>query len=354
MWRAFILFLTVLVQLARAVCKSRDELVLENLALRQQVAALNLGRRKPKLHDADRAFWVALRKSWPRWASRLVVVKPETVLDWQRRRFRRYWTRISKRRGRPGRPAVDAEIRDLIGRMVRENHWGSPRILSELQKLGFVVSESTVSRYVRRLRDSNPDPDVVRRWVAFLRNHKAAIAGMDFFTVPTATMNVLYGFFVVHHDRRHILHFNATYHPTAEWVMQQLREAFPLESAPRHLIFDRDSIFCTAVVEFVKALGVEPNRTAYRSPWQNPVSERWVGTIRRELLDHVVVLSQRHLVALVTSFLRYYHEDRCHLGLARDTPDRRPVTPRPSPRARVVALPRVGGLHHRYVWREAA
>ena len=163
---------------------------------------------------------------------------------------------------------MDAEIRDLIGRMVRENHWGAP--------------------------------------------------------------------------------------PTAEWVMQQLREAFPFESAPRHLIFDRDSIFCPAVVEFVKTLGVEPNRTAYRSPWQNPVSERWVGTIRRELLDHVVVLSQRHLVALVTSFLRYYHEDRCHLGLERDTPEGRPVTRRPSSRAKVVALPRVGGLHHRYVWRQAA
>jgi len=196
--------------------------------------------------------------------------------------------------------------------------------LRELQKLGFAVSETTVSRYVRRFRAHNPDPDVLKRWVAFLRNHRV-IAAMDLFTVPTATMNVLYGFFVVHHDRRHILHFNATYHPTAEWVMQQLREAFPFESAPRHFIFDRDSIFCPAVVEFVKALGVEPNRTAYRSPWQNPVSERWVGTIRRELLDHVVVLSERHLVALVTSFLRYYHEDRCHLGLTRDTLDQRPV-----------------------------
>jgi len=353
MWYAFIFLLRQLVRLLRAACKSRDELVLENLALRQQVTALKLGKHKPKLHEADRAFWIALRKSWANWASRLLIVKPETVVDWQRRRFRRHWTRISQQGRRPGRPSVEGEIRDLIRQMVRENHWGAPRILSELQKLGFAVSETTVSRYVRRFREHNPDPDVLKRWITFLRNHRA-IAGMDLFTVPTATLNVLYGFFVIHHDRRRILHFNATYHPTAQWVMQQLREAFPFDSAPRHLIFDRDSVFCPAVVEFVRALGAKPRRTAYRSPWQNPVAERWIGTLRHELLDHVVVVSQHHLVQLVNSYISYYHEDRCHLGLDRDTPDRRPVTPKPSPHAQVAALSRAGGLHHRYVWREAA
>lgn len=172
--------------------------------------------------------------------------------------------------------------------------------------------------------------------------------------MPTATLNVLCGFFIVHHDRRRILHFNATYHPTAQWVIQQLREAFPFERAPQYLIFDRDSIFCPAVVNFVKALDITPSRTAYRSPWQNPVPERWIGTLRRELLDHVVVFGRRHLVQLMGSYIDHYHEDRCHLGLGRDTPQGRPVTPRPSPDAKVVALPRVGGLHHRYVWQEAA
>jgi putative transposase len=222
----------------------------------------------------------------------------------------------------------------------------APRIFSELHQLGFAVSEATVSRYVRRFRERNPDPDVLKRWISFLRNHKDAIAGMDLFTVPTVTLNVLYGFFVIHHDRRRrILHFNATYHPSAQWVMQQLREAFPFDSAPRHLVFDRDSIFCPAVVEFVKALGAEPSRKAHRSPWQNPVSERWIGSLRPEVLDHVVVLSQQHLIRLVRSYIRYYQEDRCHLGLERETP----ATPRPSSHARVVALPRVGGLHHEYV-----
>jgi len=215
MWKVFIVLLTLLVRVIRPACKSRDELMLENLALRQQVTALRLGRHRAKLHDADRVFWVALRKTWANWASWLLIVKPETVVDWQRRRFRRHWTRISQQGRRPGRPAVGAEIRDLIRQMVRENHWGAPRILSELQKLGFTVSETTVSRYVRRFRERNPDPDVLKRWVAFLRNHRV-IAAMDLFTVPTATMNVLYGFFVIHHDRRRILHFNATYNPTAQ------------------------------------------------------------------------------------------------------------------------------------------
>ena len=354
MWNAFIFFFTLLVYLLRAACRSKNELILENLALRQQVTALKLQNGRPRLHEADRAFWVALRSAWSGWMSRLVIVKPETVVDWQRRRFCRYWTKISCRRRRHGRPPLEAEIRELIRQMVRENDWGAPRILSELQKLGLVLCETTVSRYVRGFREHNPDPEVLQRWIAFLRNHSEAIAGMDFFTVPTATMNVLYGFFVIAHDRRRVLHFNATYQPSAQWVIQQLREAFPFHCAPRHLIFDRDSIFCPLVVSFVKALGVKPSRSAYRSPWQNAVAERWIGTLRRELLDHVVVLGRQHLLRLVRSYLCYYHEDRCHLGLERDTPERRPVTPRPSPKAKVVALPRVGGLHHRYVWQEAA
>ncbi len=229
--------------------------------------------------------------------------------------------------------------------------WGAPRIHGEQTKLGFVVSEATVSRYLPR---RPVDPDQVKRWIAFLRNHKDAIAAMDFFTVPTISLRVLYGFFVIEHGRRHVLHFNATFNPTAAWVIQQLREAFPYDTAPRHLLFDRDAIFSPAVVRFVKAMGTKPRRISYRCPWQNPVAERWIGSCRRELIEHVVVLDQRHLIRLVRSYLTYYHDDRVHLGLNKDTPNKRPVTPRPSPTASVVALPRVGGLHHRYEWREAA
>jgi len=229
--------------------------------------------------------------------------------------------------------------------------WGAPRIHGELLMLGFEISEITVSRYM----PARPvDPDRVKRWIAFLRNHKDAIAAMDFFTVPTASLRMLYVLFVIEHGRRRVVHFNVTPNPTSAWVIQQLRESFPYDTAPKYLVFDRDTIFSAAVVRFVKAMGTKPTRTAYRCPWQNPVAERWIGSCRRELLEHVVILGERHLVRLIRSYLEYYHEDRPHLGLRKNAPDHRSVARRPSPTAKVVALPRVGGLHHRYVWREAA
>ncbi len=184
------------------------------------------------------------------------------------------------------------------------NGWGAPRIHSELLKLGFVVSEITVSRYMPRCP---ADPAQLKRWLAFLRNHKDGIAAMDFFTVPTASLRMLYVLFVIEHRRRHIVHFNVTPNPTSAWVIQQLREAFPYDTAPRHLIFDRDTIFSPAVVRFVKAMGTKPTRTAYRCPWQNPVAERWIGSCRRELLEHVVVLGERHLARLIRSYVDYYY-----------------------------------------------
>lgn len=322
---------------------------MENLALRQQVTALKKERPSRALDDVERAFWVALRASWPSWASRLMIVKADTVARWHRERFRRYWAKISRRRC-PGRSRIGAEIRDLIWTMAKDG-WGAPRIHAELLKLGFAVSQMTVSRYMPR---RPAEPDQVKRWIAFLRNHRHDIAALDLFTVPSVSLRLLYGFFVIEHGRRHIVHFNATFHPTVAWVIQQLREAFPYDTAPKYLIFDRDSIFSPAAVRFVKALGIVPVRTSYRSPWQNGTAERWILSCRREILEHVVVFGERRLVRLMRLYISYYHEDRCHLGLDKDTPNERPITPRPSPAATVVALPRVGGLHHRYVWREAA
>ena len=349
MLRVLISLVSLGARAIRAMCRRRADLVIENLALRQQLTALKKERPRPPLEDTDRAFWVALRSSWPAWASRLVIVNADTLARWNRDRFRRYWARISRRRY-PGRPRIDAEIRRLVHTMARDG-WGAPRIHAELTKLGFVVSEMTVSRYMPRRR---AEPDEVKRWIAFLRNHKDDIAAMDLFAVPTASLRLLYGFFVIEHGRRHILHFNATYNPTSAWVIQQLREAFPYDTAPRYFVFDRDAIFSPAVVEFIRAMGTKPVRISYRSPWQNGTAERWIGNCRRVMLQHVVVLSERHLVRLMRLYISYYHEDRCHLGLDKDTPNSRPVTPRPSPTAKVVALPRVGELHHRYEWRDAA
>lgn len=160
--------------------------------------------------------------------------------------------------------------------------------------------------------------------------------------------------FVIVHERRRVVHFTVTSNPTSAWLVQQLRESFPYDTAPKYLLFDRDTIFSPAVVRFVEAMDTKPTRTAYRCPWQNPVAERWIGSCRRELLEHVLILGERHLVRLIRSYLEYHHEDRPHLGLGKDAPDRRSVTRRSSPTTKVVALPRVGGLHHRYEWREAA
>ncbi len=189
--------------------------------------------------------------------------------------------------------------------------------------------------------------------MTFLRNHSDVIAAMDFFVVPTFRFRLLYVWFVIDHGRRRILHFNVTTNPTAQRVIQQLREAFPGESAPSYLIYDNDSIFSDRVRGAIEYLAMEPKRTAYRSPWQNGIAERWVGSARRELLDHVIVFNERHLRRLLRDYVAYYNAERVHTQL-KDAPAGRSVETRPSPDARVAGLPRVGGLHHRYVWREAA
>jgi putative transposase len=333
-----------------SVGRSRRELLLENLALRQQLATM-VQRNRPRIRPAERVFWIALRRVWSRWAEVLVIVKPETVVGWHRAGFRLYWQRLSRPGTRRGRPVVPGEVRDLIRRMATENQWRAPRIHGELLRLGFNVSERTVSRYLRGLPSR---PENRQNWRTFMKNHREVIAAMDFFTVPTASFRLLYVLFVIRHGRRDIAHWNITEHPSGRWVIQQLREAFPYDSASRYLVFDRDAIFSAEVVGELRSMNIEPTRASYRSPWQNGVAERFVGTLRRELLDHIIVLDDRHLRRLLGEYLRYYLKDRTHLGLDKDAPWARPVEPRPARPATVHARPRVGGLHHRYYWRAAA
>ncbi len=238
----------------------------------------------------------------------------------------------------------------LIRRFVNENGWRARKVQAELEKLGFSVSLATVSRYLPK---RNPDHRQRQRWKTFLRNHKDGIAAMDFIVVPTVRFRLLYAWFVIGHGRRKIIHFGVTAHPTSPWVVQQLREAFPEESAPRFLIYDNDSIFSERVTESIKNLGIEPQRTAFRSPWQNGIAERWVGSARREMLDHVIVMNENHLRQLLREYVDYYNADRVHTQL-RDSPIGRPTEHRPSPEAQIIGKPRVGGLHHRYEWQEAA
>ncbi len=337
--------LRLLLSLFRRCLYSRRDLLLENLALRQQLLALQRRKPKPRLARIDRLFWVAVRRLWPKWKHALVIVTPETVVRWHRAGFRLYWNWLSRHRIVPGRKRISKEVRDLIFRMVAENPtWGAPRIHGELLKLGFDISERTVSRWARKA-PKNPEPG--RRWQTFLDNHREAIAAMDFFTVPTLTFGVLYCFFVISHDRRRILHCNVTQHPTGFWISQQLREAFPYDQCRRYLVHDRDAKFGNAVNETIAAIGLLPAKTSFRSPWQNGIAERWVGSCRRELLDHVIALNEKHLKRLLLEYIRYYHEDRTHLALKKDTPICRGTT-KAAGSSRVMSASRLGGLHHRY------
>lgn len=325
---------------------ARRDLLLENLVLRQQLAVLKGRRPLVRLTAADKWFWVMLRRLWPGWRPALILVRPETVVRWHRAGFKRYWKWLSRHQRAAGRRGVGKELRQLIFRMVAENPtWGAPRIYGELKMLGFDISERTVLRWMRK---APRDPEPAKRWTTFLNNHREVIAAMDFFTVPTLSFGVLYCFFVIAHDRRRILHCNVIKHPSSAWVSQQLRETFPYDSAPRYLIFDRDTNFNPEVTNTVKSFGIQPKRTSFRSPWQNGVAERWVSSCRRDLLDRVIVLNERHLKRLMREYVRYYHEDRTHLALEKRTPGGREAMKSSDARCKVISMPRLGGLHHRY------
>jgi hypothetical protein len=251
-------------------------------------------------------------------------------------------------------PKIAEEVRVLIRRLANENpDWGAPKIHGELQKLGFVVSESSVARYLRRIRRRG-DPG--RRWLAFLQNHREAVVAFDFFTVPTVKFQLLYCFFVIQHARRRILHFNVTRHPLADWVVQQLRATFPQAGSYRYVILDRDAKFNDSVTTFLQATGLTPKRTSLQSPWQNGTAERWIGSCRRELLDYIIAWNERHLLSL----LRDYVSSAITTGIGFTTRWERTrrraerSSAKPKTDATVISLPRLGGLHHRYSWREAA
>jgi transposase InsO family protein len=337
-----------LLRCALAFFRSRNEQAIVELALRHPLATYAQKKTRPRLTPLDRTFWVMLLRIWPRWKDTLVIVKPDTVIRWHRKGFRLYWRAISKRG--PGRPPISEELQTLIRRLAGENGWRARKIQAELEKLGFTVGLATVSRYLPK---KAPDSGKQQRWMTFLRNHRDGITAMDFFVVPTVGFRLLYVWFIIDHGRRRIIHFNVTANPTAPWVIQQLREAFPYDSAPNYLIYDNDSIFSGQVTGAIRSFGIKPKRTGFQSPWQNGTAERWVGSARREMLDHVIVLNEQHLHRLLRDYVAYYNDERVHTRL-RDAPKHRPVEARPSSTARVVGLPRVGGLHHRYTWREAA
>ena len=268
----------------------------------------------------------------------LTIIRPETLMRWHRAGFRRYWCWKSRRR--VGRPPVETELRALIRRMSIENPlWGAPRIHGELLKLGFEVAQSSVAKYMVKRRGPPS-----QGWRTFLRNHAPDVAAMDLFVVPTIGFDLLYAFVIVRLGRRDLVWINVSANPTAEWVARQITEAFPWNEAPRYMIRDRDRIYGAVVTRRLRAMGIRDRPITPASPWQNGFAERLIGSIRRECVDHIIVLSEAHLRGILKSYARYYNKTRTHLALDKDAPVSRRVERTGVVRSRAI----LGGLHHHY------
>jgi transposase InsO family protein len=319
--------------------RSIRRLEAENAALRRQVIVLQRQvRGRVQFTNSDRLFFLQLYRWFPSIVKAMTTIRPETLVRWHRAGFRRYWRWTSRNLG--GRPPIDAGLRALIRRMSIENMlWGAPRIHGELLKLGFAVAQSTVAKYMASTDGRPPG----QRWGTFLRNHLPQIAAMDLFVVPTIGFNLLYVLVIVRLARRELVWINVTAHPTAEWIAQQITEAFPWNEVPRYLIRDRDGIYGVAVTRRLRAIRDKP--IAAGSPWQNSFAERLIRTIRRECADHIVVLGETHLRRILRGYARYYNTARTRRSLDQDAPVSRPV----QQIGRIVSHALVGGLHHQYV-----
>ncbi len=330
-----------------SIFKTRLSLQIEIAVLRHQLMVYQRKKKKLVIKPTDRMLWSLISKIRSGWKNALYFVKPATVTAWRRKKFKDYWAKLSGS-GKLGRPAVDPKTIRLIRDMSKANPlWGSPRIRDELKKIGINLAKSTIEKYMVKHRKP-PSPT----WRAFLNNHVKDLVSVDFFVVPTFRNTVLFVFLILAHDRRRVVHFNVTKHPTAKWTAQQIVEAFPLDTAPKYLLRDRDKIYGSVFQNRVKNMNIKEVKIAPHNPWQSPYVERLIGSIRRECLDHVIVLNERHLKRILTGYFGYYHRYRTHLSLDSDCPESRPVQSKEI--EKVIAFPEVGGLHHHYERKKAA
>ena len=320
--------------------RSRAALEAEIWTLRQQINVLRRpAPKKLSFSTIDRLIFVGLCRLFPGVCDALAIVKPDTIVRWHRAGFRSYWRWKSRHRG--GRSIVPLELRRLIREMSIANPlWGAPRIHGELLKLGIDIGQTSVAKYMARRRGPPS-----QGWKTFLHNHADGIAAMDLFVVPTISFRLLYGLLILGHGRRQILWLSVTAHPTAEWIANQITQACGWEQAPCYMIRDRDRAYGDAFVRRLRSMGIRDRPMSPRSPWQNGYAERLIGSIRRECIDHIVVVGERHLRHVLLSYLKYYNEVRTHLSLEKDAPVSRAI----ERAGRILCRPVLGGLHHQYV-----
>jgi putative transposase len=330
-------------------------LAAENLCLRKQLALYQERHIKPRRATNATRLALVWLGHWCDWRQVLAIVQPETFLRWHRQGFRLFWSWKSP----PGRPRIPAELQALIRQMAHDNPmWGQERIANELLlKLGLHVSPRTVRKYMPARPDRSPGIRIQsQRWTAFVRNHAQAIVACDFCVTITATFHTLYVFVVIEHASRRLLHVNVTAHPTAEWTLQQLREAVPSDHGSHFLIHDRDSIFSQALDRRIGHLGLHVLKTPPRAPQANAICERLLGTLRRECLDFLIPLTANHLRRLLHAWGRHYNAGRPHMSLGPGIPQPPVSLPaalqehrhRLSEHQRVGANPILGGLHYDY------
>src|SRR5450759_483064 len=319
--------------------RRRHELVVENLLLRHQLNVALRSHPRPDLKSRDRFFWLVVRSLYPDWKQHLILVHPETVVRWHRQGWRLFWRWRSGHR--LGRPRLSPAVRELIATVATENPlWGTGRIRGELLQLGILVSSRSIRRY-RRRRHSRPPS---QSWRTFLANHAQAIWAADLFVVQTLTFQTLYVIFFISHGSRQLVHFEVTAHPAAAWVWRQLIEATPWDRKPRYLIHDYDRVWGADFGQRASGLAIKSLRTPIRAPRANSIAERWVRTARRECLDYLIPISERHLRWVLAEFVDYYNHDRPHRSLGLQVP----FPGLTASQGGIVVRPVLGGLHHVY------
>ncbi len=329
--------------------RSKPALVVENALLRQQLIILRRSVKRPRCTSTDRALLVLLAGRLPAWRQALLIIQPDTLLRWHRQLFSAFWRRKSRATPPAHRPPLAPETIALIRELAAANRtWGAERIRGELLKLNLPVAKSTIQRYVR---DARPPRRAGQTWATFLRNHAGDIWACDFLPVTDLLFRQVYAFFVVELASRRVVHLGVTRHPTDAWVAQQLREATPFDQRPRYLLRDNDDKYGAQFARVVATTGIKELRTAYRAPRENATCERFLGSVRRECLDHLLVRSETHLRRILREYVAYYNHARPHQGLAQRVPDTLEAgTSRVGRGGSVRAVPVLGGLHHAYQW----